>query len=110
MGPIRVLYGQKKPIWGLCRTQMGLMPRISHMVPIYTCLQVEFYQYGTYMGLIWAKKSLYRTHVVPEWHKCPDSAHVGHIYTCLLGTSLPLQNGFRDMKSVFPSRENTSKG
>ena len=25
-------------------------------------------------------------------------------------TSLPLQSGFRDLKSVFQSRENTSKG
>ena len=25
-------------------------------------------------------------------------------------TSLPLQNGLRDLKSVFPSRENTLKG
>ena len=25
-------------------------------------------------------------------------------------TSLPLQNGFRDLNSVFPSREDTSKG
>ena len=37
------------------------------------------------------------------------------IYQCLQGipkrpTSLPLQNRFRDLKSVFPSRENTSKG
>ena len=37
------------------------------------------------------------------------------IYQCLQGipkrlTSLPLQNGFRYLESVFPSRENTSKG
>ena len=85
MGPIRVLYGQKSlygahvgPKWDKC-------PESAHMVPIYTCLQIEFYQYGTYMGLIWAKKSLYGAHVGPEWDKCPDSAHMGHIYTCLLG-------------------------
>ena len=42
------------------------------------------------MGLIWAK-SLYRAHVGPEWDKCPDSAHMGPIYTCLLGGDLVLK-------------------
>ena len=57
MGPIRVLYGQKSlyeaqvgPKWDKC-------PESAHMVPIYTCLLVKVYQYGTYIGLIWAKKA-----------------------------------------------------
>ena len=44
--------------------------------------------YGSYMG----KQSLYRAHVGPEWDKCPDSAHMGHIYTCLLGQLLFRRN------------------
>ena len=50
MGPIRVLYGQKSlyrakvgPKWDKC-------PESAQMVPIYTCLLVKVYQYGTYMG------------------------------------------------------------
>ena len=48
-------------------------------------------------------------------HSESQSALGSAIYQCLQGipkrpTSLPLQNGFRDLKSVFPSRENTSKG
>ena len=31
------------------------------------------------------KKTQYGTHVGPEWDKCPDPAHMGPIYTCLLG-------------------------
>ena len=27
------------------------------------------------------KKSLYGAHAGPEWDKCPDSAHMGPIYT-----------------------------
>ena len=27
-----------------------------------------------------------KAHVGPEWDKCPDSAHMGPIYACLLGT------------------------
>ena len=63
---------------------------------------IEFYQYGTYMGLIGQKSRSNFTnmgpiwvlygqkkpiwgHVGPEWDKCPDSAHMGHIYICLLG-------------------------
>ena len=49
MGPIRVLYGQKSlygakvgPKWDKC-------PESAHMVPIYTCLLVKVYQYGTYI-------------------------------------------------------------
>ena len=40
------------------------------------------------MGPIWVlygQKSLYGAHVGTEWDKCPDSAHMGPIYTCLLG-------------------------
>ena len=37
--------------------------------------------YRSYMG----KKGLYGAHAEPEWDKCPDSAHMGPIYTCLLG-------------------------
>ena len=32
------------------------------------------------------QKSLYGAHAGPEWDKCPDSAHMGPIYTCLLGS------------------------
>ena len=56
MGPVWVLYGQKclyrahlGPYWDKC-------PESVHMVPKYTCLLAELYQYGTYMGLIWAKR------------------------------------------------------
>ena len=59
---IRVLYGQKSlygaqvgPKWDKC-------PESVHMVPIYTCLLVKVYQYGTYIGLIWVKK--------PIWGPC----------------------------------------
>ena len=45
---------------------------------------IEFYQYGTYMGLIGAK-CLYRALVGPKWNKWPDSIHMGPKYTCLLG-------------------------
>ena len=40
------------------------------------------------MGHIWVlygQKSLYGAHVGLEWDKCPDSAHMGPTYTCLLG-------------------------
>ena len=75
----------EKPIWGPCRTQMGLMPRIcpygSHIYMFAGRILPIWDLYGSYMG----KKSLYGAHVGPEWDKCPDSAHMGHIYTCLLG-------------------------
>ena len=41
------------------------------------------------MGHIWVlygQKSLYGAHVGLEWEKCPDSAHMGPLYTCLLGS------------------------
>ena len=103
MGPIRVLYGQKSlygaqvgPKWDKC-------PDSAHMVPIYTCLLVKVYQYGTYIGLIWAKKAYmgpcHSTVILvilfcsnrqmmlpdagPEWDKCPDSAHMGPICTVM---------------------------
>ena len=44
---------------------------------------IKFYQYGTYKGLIWAK-NLYGAQVGPKWDKCPESAHMVPIYTCLL--------------------------
>ena len=40
------------------------------------------------MGPIWVlygQKSLYGAYVRPEWDKLQDSAHMGPIYTCLLG-------------------------
>ena len=40
------------------------------------------------MGHIWVlygQKSLYGAHVGLEWDKCPDSAHMGLTYICLLG-------------------------
>ena len=39
------------------------------------------------MGLIWAKKPIW-ANVGLEWDKCPDSAHMGPTYTCLLGYCL----------------------
>ena len=41
---------------------------------------------GPIQVLYW-QKSLYGAHAGPEWDKCPDSAHMGPIYTCLLGWS-----------------------
>ena len=47
------------------------------------------------MGLIWAKRiSLYGAHVGLEWDKCPDSAHMGPTYTCLLGSNEYSQSMF----------------
>ena len=45
----------------------------------------------------------------PEVHLVVQFTSVFRVYL-KIPTSLPLQNGFRDLKSVFPSRENTSKG
>ena len=68
---------------------MGLMPRIcpygSHIYMFAGQILPIWDLYGSYMG----KTSLYGAHVRPEWDKCPDSAHMGHIYTCLLGIVLP---------------------
>ena len=87
-GTYKGLIRAKKPIWGPCRTQMGLMPRIcpygSHIYMFAGRILPIWDLYGSYMG----KKSLYGAHVGPEWDKCPDSAHMGHIYTCLLGFDL----------------------
>ena len=84
-GTYNGLIRSKKPIWDPCRTQMGLMPRIcpygSHIYMFAGRILPMWDLYGSYMG----KKSLYGAHVGPEWDKCPDSAHMGHIYTCLLG-------------------------
>ena len=41
------------------------------------------------MGPIWVlygQESLYGAPVRPECDKCPDSAHMGPIYTCLQGS------------------------
>ena len=91
----------KKPIWDPCRTQMGLMPIIcpygSHIYMFAGRILPMWDLYGSYMG----KQSLYGAHVGPEWDKCPDSAHMGHIYTCLLGRRLHMKfeqnwlSGFR---------------
>ena len=64
MGPIWDLYGQKSLYGAHVGPEWDKWPESTHMVPIYTCLLVEFYQYGTYMGLIWAKTPIwgpYRT-------------------------------------------------
>ena len=45
----------------------------------------------------------------PEVHLVVQFTSVFRVYL-KRPTSLPLQNGFWDLKSVFPSRENTSKG
>ena len=42
------------------------------------------------MGPIWVlygQKGLHEAHVEPEWDKCPDSAHMGPIRTCLFGNT-----------------------
>ena len=79
MGPIRVLYGQKSlygaqvgPKWDKC-------PESAHMVPIYTCLLVKVYQYGTCIGLIWAKKPIWgpcRTRMGQMLRFCPYGSHI----------------------------------
>ena len=60
------------------------MPRISsYGSHLYVC-----WPNFTNMGHIWVlygQKSLYGAHVGLEWDKCPDSAHMGPTYTCLLG-------------------------
>ena len=45
----------------------------------------------------------------PEVHLVEQFTSVFRVYL-KRSTSLPLQNEFRDLKSVFPSWENTSKG
>ena len=35
--------------------------------------------------VLYGQNSLYGAHVGSEWGKCPDSAHIGPLYTCLLG-------------------------
>ena len=40
------------------------------------------------------KKSLYGAQVGPKWDKCPESAHMVPIYTCLL-VSLPIWDLYR---------------
>ena len=55
------------------------------------------------MGHIWVlygQKSLYGAHVGLEWDKCPDYAHMGPTYTCLLGD---FPNPGRTLLSIFPS-------
>ena len=56
------------------------------------------------MGPIWVlygQKSLSGAHVGPKWDKCPDSAHMGPIYTCLLDST---QAVIQTHKSVNESR------
>ena len=82
---------------------ISILSRGSHILEC-IFIVIKFYQDGTYKGLIWAKKpiwgpsrtqkSLYGAHVGPEWNKCPDSAHIGPTYTCLLGC---LQNEWMDV-------------
>ena len=52
------------------------------------------------MRLIWAK-SLYGAHVGLEWDKCPDSAHMGPTYTCLLGHMLSAERRRHDNHVLF---------
>ena len=84
-GTYKGLIWAKKPIWGPSRTQMRYRPRIcpygSHIY-VFAGQSLPIWDlYRSYMG----KKSLYGAHAGPEWDKCPDSAHMGPIYTCLLG-------------------------
>ena len=64
------------------------MPRIcsygSHIYMFVGRIVSLWDLYGSFM----CKKSLYGAPVRPEWDKCPDSAHMGPIYTCLLGKEL----------------------
>ena len=53
---------------------ISILSRGSHILEC-IFIVIKFYQYGTYKGLIWAKK--------PIWG--PESAHMVPIYTCLLG-------------------------
>ena len=77
------------------------------MVPIYIYVCWPNF---TNMGHIWVlygQKSLYGAHVGIEWDKCPDSAHMGPTYTCLLGTfSLGnvQQHGVKGMVTVSHRR------
>ena len=43
---------------------------------------------------LYGQKSLYGAQVGPKWDKCPESAHMVPIYTCLL-VSLPIWDLYR---------------
>ena len=47
---------------------------VGRIVPIWDL-------YGSYMG---KKAYMGPMYVGPKWDKCPDSVHIGPIYTCLL--------------------------
>ena len=55
------------------------------------------------------KKTFLVVNMNPEVHLVVQFTSVFRVYL-KRPTSLPLQNEFRDLKSVFPSRENTLKG
>ena len=79
MGPIWVLYGQKSLYGAHVGPEWDKWLESAHMIPIYTRLLVEFYQYGTYMGLIWAKKPIWgpcRTQMGQMPRFCPYGSHI----------------------------------
>ena len=46
--------------------------------------------------VLYGQKSLYGAQVGPKWDKCPESAHMVPIYTCLLvSQSLPIWDLYR---------------
>ena len=45
--------------------------------------------------VLYGQKSLYGAQVGPKWDKCPESAHMVPIYTCLLVKSLPIWDLYR---------------
>ena len=65
--------------------------------------------------VLYGQKSLYGAHVGIEWDKCPDSAHMGPTYACLLGNHLINNNAWktktgwllvREIPLFFKVREN----
>ena len=49
-------------------------------------IRIYFYSYRILpIWDLYGQKSLYGAYIGPEWNECPDSAHMGPIYTCLLG-------------------------
>ena len=86
-GPISVSYGSHLGPNYVSRNYhfsriISILSRGSHILE-FIVIVINFYQYGTYKGLIWAKKPIW-DHVGPKWDKCPESVHMVPIYTCLL--------------------------
>ena len=58
---------------------ISILSRGSHILEC-IFIVIKFYQYGTYKGLVWAKKPIW-AQVGHKWDKCPESAHMVPIYT-----------------------------